>query len=71
MCTYNQLIEGLRILAKYDPKKGDSHGVDACHDVLLTNIGDEAVSPTDRANLIKLGWHVDTEYGDNVWARAT
>lgn len=70
MATYDDVIEGLKILREHDDR---SHGVYAGHDVIcagpspgLDETAEEAVGEEDAERLEELGWHVDSE--TDSWA---
>ena len=65
MATINDVVEGLKIFAKYS---GDKHDVCADHDIIYAGAAANShLSPEDIAELEKLGWHFDKEsFG---WAR--
>lgn len=69
MATVRKVIDGLTILARYDPDGLDSHSVSAEHDVIYgPGPGDpDAVTEEDRERLEELGWHLDSEA--DCWAR--
>jgi hypothetical protein len=68
MATYNSIVAGLTILAKYDPKGMDSHGFAAEHDeIFACSVAPDAISEEDRANLAKLGWRWDEDV--DSWAK--
>jgi len=63
MATINQVLEGLKIFAKYG---GDEYLVAAEHDVIFAGPW-EPLSEEDNKRLEELGWHFD-EYADS-WAK--
>lgn len=68
MASVNAVIEGLTILAKYDPKGLDSRNIAAEHDVLYgPGKGPEVMSEGDRKRLEELGWRWDDKA--DSWAR--
>lgn len=59
MASFNQIIAGFQILAKY-VDGDDPCQVDAQHDVIYAGPSSiEQVSDEDRGALEKLGWHID------------
>lgn len=63
MASVNEVIEGLKILAKHDPHGLDSE-VAADHDILL-GPGKRDVPEEDRVQLRELGWFWSKE--DDCW----
>ncbi len=59
-----QLIDGLTILAKYEP----GGNVEPGHDVIC-GPGPENPKPEDKTRLDELGWHWDEEY--DCWTAFT
>ena len=63
--TLQDLIEALKIFAKYGNPKYPTH----CeHDIMYVRINAESVSDEDKAELDKLGFFVNTECGDNCFS---
>jgi len=54
----DDLIKALQILRKYG---NPSHPTDCSHDLLHVDISPDIVSEDDKAELDKLGFHVDDE----------
>lgn len=70
MATCKHVIEGLKLLAKYDPR-GEDGDVCAEHDIVCAcpDVTEDMVSAEDAATLHALGWHWSEEF--DSWARFT
>lgn len=60
MATYNEIIEGLKIQAKYVANGLEAHIGGAEHDVIYGMVG-IVVSDDDRVRLEALGWYLDSD----------
>lgn len=68
MATYNSMIEGLHILAKYEKKGLETSLAGAEHDILYSGTETSTkISDEDKKQLSGLGWHQDHSSG--VWSR--
>jgi hypothetical protein len=68
MATPNEIIEGLQILGKYDPKGLEKGSINAEHDIIYAfpNVGND-LFPDDVKRMRELGWHFDED--TESWAR--
>ena len=55
MAKFRDIIEGLEILAKYEPEGKESQIAGAGHDIIW--VSDKKVSEDDERQLGLLGWH--------------
>lgn len=63
MASYRDVIGGLRIFARLDPKGEEAHGVCAEHDEIYSghDFPPEKLSTEDAADLERFGWTWDAE----------
>ena len=65
--TIKELIEGMKIIAKYTKNGEAEYIAGADHDIIWAPLsGDAVISNEDKDSLLDLGWHVCSDNG--MWA---